>query len=85
MPGRATPLVTGEFYHIYNRGINHCRTFIDKKDFSRALLSLDFYRFISPPIRLSFYLKLPACQQEEILNELKKGKALVEMGGFLNL
>jgi len=82
MPGRATPLVTGEFYHIYNRGINHCRTFIDKRDFNRAQLSLDFYRFISPPMRLSFYLRLPGHQQEEMSNELKRGKVLVEIVSY---
>jgi len=79
MPGRQTPLVTGEFYHIYNRGINHCKTFVDRKDFSRAQLSLDFYRFISPPMRLSFYLKLPSHRQKEIWGELKRKGVLVEV------
>jgi putative transposase len=80
MPGRSTPLVTGEFYHIYNRGINHCKTFIDQKDFGRAQLSLDFYRFISPPMRLSFYLKLPEDQQKELWGELEQDqKVLVKI------
>lgn len=79
MPGRAIPLVTGEFYHIFNRGIDHRPTFLDKKGFSRAQISLKFYRFISPPMRLSLFLTLGEEQRKRIFNELEKKKVLVEI------
>lgn len=60
MPIRQTPLVTGEYYHIFNRGINRQPTFIVSRDFERALETLHYYRYSSPPIRFSHYMGKPA-------------------------
>ena len=79
MPGRAIPLVNEEFYHIFNRGIDHRPTFLNKRDFTRAVTSIYFYRFISPPIKLSQYLRLNSQEQNGILVQLEKNKALVEI------
>lgn len=56
MPGRATPLITDEYYHVYNRGINHQPTFFTKRHYSRAKEALNYYRYSNPKIRLSYYL-----------------------------
>ena len=45
MPGRTTPLVTNEVYHVFNRGIARQPTFTTKKEYSRALDAIKFYRF----------------------------------------
>ncbi|MFO7869210.1 MAG: hypothetical protein R6U95_07925 [Bacteroidales bacterium] len=39
----AQPLTPGMFYHIYNRGINGCEIFREKKDYERFLLLYDTY------------------------------------------
>lgn len=37
---RSMPLVTGEYYHVFNRGVNHVEIFHDFKDFLRFYQSL---------------------------------------------
>lgn len=64
MPIRVTPLVTGEIYHVLNRGVSHQPTFQDKFDYQRALEVISFYRFLKPPIRFSFYNRLNATEKE---------------------
>jgi len=38
---RKAPLVNNEFYHIYNRGVDKRDVFLDDKDFSRLLISMN--------------------------------------------
>lgn len=72
MPGRITPLITDEIYHIYNRGNNRQTTFLNKRDYQRAILSLKYYRFTIPPVSLSRLLGLESSMQEDILKSLNK-------------
>lgn len=55
---RKTPLVTGEIYHIFNKGIDGRITFNDVMDFDRALKTARYYRFSSTPMKLSQFLDL---------------------------
>lgn len=71
MPGRLTPLANEQIYHIYNRGIDHQPTFIQKNDYKRALETLKYYHYISPPVRLSIYLILGVDKKIEISSSLK--------------
>lgn len=79
MPGRKTPLVTDEIYHVYNRGINKQPTFNTKREYQRALLATQFYRVFNPPIRLSKFLQLERKRQEEILEVMNRGEKLVQI------
>lgn len=72
MPGRLTPLVTDQFYHVFNRGINHQPTFLDKLEYRRARLSIDFYRFSNLPTRLSKFLTLSNDDRIKIMENLRK-------------
>ena len=72
MPKRNTPLATGEIYHIVNRGVNHQPIFNDKRDYNRAIELLFFYQFVNPPLRFSFYDRLPVKDKEKVLKELGK-------------
>ncbi|OGI27089.1 MAG: hypothetical protein A2359_02300 [Candidatus Moranbacteria bacterium RIFOXYB1_FULL_43_19] len=38
---RKTPLVENEYYHIYNRGVDKRNVFLDDRDFSRFLISMN--------------------------------------------
>ena len=82
MPGRKTPLVTDEIYHVFNRGINRQPTFITKWGFQRAVESIDFYRFNKPPASFSAFLRLDREKRTEMLKFLQTKNVLVEIFAF---
>jgi len=55
VPRRLTPLITDQIYHIYNRGIDHRRTFIQKFDYRRALEAIIYYQHTSMVLKLAQY------------------------------
>lgn len=71
MPKRIIPLATGEIYHIINRGVNHQPIFNDIRDYNRALELLSFYQFVKPPLRFSFYNRLPIEERKKFLEKLE--------------
>lgn len=48
MPSKIDPLVTGEKYHVYNRGVDKRTIFQDKKDTLRFYNSLYLFNTIKP-------------------------------------
>ena len=48
MAKRKIPFVTGEFYHIYNRGVDKRNLFVDKYDFERFLQSMSEFNVLEP-------------------------------------
>ena len=50
---RKEPLVTGEIYHVFNRGVEKRSIVIDDHDRERWLLGLNYYRYENTPIQLS--------------------------------
>ena len=80
MPGRKIPIVTGEIYHVVNRGIASQPTFTNGRDYQRMLMLLPYYRFASPPFKLSKFLTFPKSRQVEILQEMQEnGQPLVDI------
>src|SRR3989338_1652272 len=79
MPIRKTPLVTGEVYHILNRGVNYQPIFNSKRDYKRAVEVLNFYITAAPPVRYSKFLLLPKKEQESLLENLQKQPKLVDL------
>lgn len=57
MPGRLTPLVTGQYYHIFNRGSDKRDIFIDPDDYSRFIQTFYYYQFLGPKLRFSKFIK----------------------------
>lgn len=83
MSGRKVIFANNEHYHIYNRGIARQPVFSDKRDYARLLMTLSFYRFLSPPVKLSRLLQLPQNQRGTILDEINtKGEKLVDIISF---
>ncbi|MBI2337742.1 transposase [Candidatus Daviesbacteria bacterium] len=83
MPGRLTPLVNDQIYHVFNRGINHQPTFLDKLEYKRARLVIDFYRFSNLPAKLSKFLTLSNDDRTKIMDNLRKeDDKLVEILAF---
>jgi putative transposase len=83
MPGRKIPIITGEFYHILNRGVASQPTFLSKRDYQRASLLLPYYQHLSPPFKFSRFLKFSKTKQSEVLQMMRKhGNLLVEIVAY---
>lgn len=84
MAGREEPLVTSEYYHIFNRGVARLPTFVSQHDYQQAMLGLNYYRFIRPPIKLSRYKRLTFQSKAEFLAKLSAtGNKFVDVIGFV--
>lgn len=80
MPGRGVPLVNDEIYHVVNRGIASQPIFFNKKDYERKIATISYYQHASPPLRYSFFIRLPKDRRLEIIEKFKKkGDILVEI------
>lgn len=71
MPGRLTPLVNNQIYHVFNRGTNHQPTFLNKLEYKRAKLVIDFYRFSNLSTKLSKFLTLSNDDRTKIVDNLR--------------
>jgi len=70
MPSRKIPLVTDEYYHIYNRGFNKQKIFLSKYDYQRAFETIQYYQFITPAFKFSYLNRLVAKQKKKLLDQL---------------
>lgn len=83
MPGRDIPLVNGEIYHVFNRGIAGQPIFANKRDFQRFLDLLKYYQNIHPPLRYSYFLALSVDARNTMFQRLRtKSDFLVDILGF---
>lgn len=53
MPYRIVPLITGETYHIFNRGVEKRDIFIEKREYRRLLETAFYYQRADIKIRFS--------------------------------
>lgn len=80
MPGRKTPLITKEIYHIVNRGITSQPLFLNQKNYQRFLETIFYYQISRPPLRYSFFIRLPENQKNDFLERLRaQHQPLVEI------
>ncbi len=59
-----------EIYHVFNRGVEKRPTFTDKREFERAMQTLDLYRFSDLPIRLSKILSLAVDERRKFIKNI---------------
>ena len=71
MTNKRVPLVTGQLYHIYNRGISRQPVFSSKWDYEQSVLTMWYYQYCDPPVRLSRFKELSVTQREDLLLKLK--------------
>lgn len=69
---RKIVLADGQFYHVYNRGVERRTVFTNNWEFKRALNILKYYRFANLPIRFSYLLKLAEDERVKILQDLNR-------------
>lgn len=72
MPIRYIPFINGHFYHIYNRGVEKRRIFLDKREHRRFIDTLTYYRYQRPQFKYSRFLKLSVKEREMYLTNLAK-------------
>lgn len=72
MPYRTIPLVNGEIYHVFNRGVAKLPVFDDTRDYHRFLDTLYYYQFQGPKPQFS--------QLKRFKNlDFEKNKKIVEI------
>ena len=74
MPNRPTPLITGEIYHVLNRGTGGIPIFKNRYDYQKFIQIFLYYQNENPPVRFSRLSLLSKDQREEIFSRLKKEK-----------
>ena len=79
MPGRKDPLVTDCFYHVFNRGVARCETFISDYEYRRAISTLNYYCHGEVPFCLSRLYRFDPDRQSDILKNLETIPKLVEI------
>lgn len=55
MPGRVTPFINGEIYHVYNRGSEKRDIFTRPRDYKRFKQTVYYYQYAGPKLRLSLF------------------------------
>lgn len=58
MPQRFVPFVNNEYYHVFNRGVNKRKIFLDPSDYNKAVEILEYYLFSGHTQRFSYYARL---------------------------
>jgi len=73
MPYDQAIFTDGEFYHVYNRGVEKRITFLDSRDYQRFLQTIEYYRFKNPPAKFS------ARNRPSLKQKIQKEELLVEI------
>jgi putative transposase len=74
-----TIYVNGETYHIYNRGINKQPVFRNKRDFERAIITLNYYKHADLKIKLSRALQLNQQDRTDYFNSINNSRQIVDI------
>ncbi|KKS96442.1 MAG: hypothetical protein UV73_C0010G0027 [Candidatus Gottesmanbacteria bacterium GW2011_GWA2_43_14] len=74
---RRVLLVSGEIYHIYNRGIERRTIFSNKREYQRALDTINYYRFSNLPVRLSHFFGMKNNRRKEIIDNFKETEVTI--------
>ena len=65
MPIREIPLVVGETYHIFSKGIAGFRVFSNNEEFLRMKTTIRYYQWAEPPIKFSRFIKMHGLPKDE--------------------
>lgn len=83
MARRKTIIATNYIYHVYNRGVEKRPIFLNKRDYSRFIELINYYRFVDCPIKYSRFRQLPLDERTRIVNDLQKSsKKLIDIIAF---
>ena len=81
MPRRQTVFITEQFYHIYNRSIEHLPIFLNSIDLKRVFALINYYRF-HVDLSYSHFLQLPQEIKEQRQAILQMTDPIIEIHAF---
>lgn len=64
MPARLIPLVDGQIYHVYNRGVEKRRIFENRRTYVRFLEAIRYYQLAGPKPKFSNFSELSINQPD---------------------
>lgn len=64
---RKIVFANGEYYHLFDRGVERRPVFTNRREFLRAIDLINFYRFDKLSLRYSKYLALDENQRQNML------------------
>ncbi len=76
MPGREIPLITGEIYHIINRGVASMKIFLNDLHYRHAQETAFYYQHKTLEQRYSYFSRLPQSAKSDVLLKLNQAKEL---------
>ena len=80
---RKTVLATNEIYHVYNRGVEKRQIFLNKRDYSRFLELINYYRFANCPVKFSQFKVSSQSARQDLFEKLEnQAEKLVEILAF---
>lgn len=80
---RKITIATGQYYHIFNRGVARNPIFFSNKDYERFLTSMNYYQYKDPPMRLSYFLNLQLNDKDKVLREMNdKNQKIVSISCY---
>ena len=83
MPKRKIPIITGQVYHIFNRGINKQPIFFTPRNYKRAVNVIKYYLIYKPPLPYSKFQKLPFSIKDELLKTMSQKERGVEVISYV--
>ena len=85
MPQRFEPLITGEIYHIINRGVASMPIYINDSYYQHFLETLLYYQNQKTPLRYSYFSRLPKGLRKEALSKLNQNKVKLKIFFLLKI
>lgn len=83
MAYRKTVLATNQIYHIYNRGVERRSIFLNKKDYSRFIDLINYYRFKNCPVKFSHFKLYSIHERTKIIENLQnESQRLIDILAF---
>ena len=80
MPKRKIPITTGEFYHIYNRGLTDVSMFSSKALNARAVSTVAYYQFSDRNTKFSDFIQQNITDQHALWDQrIDHSKKLVDI------
>lgn len=80
MSKRKYPIITGQIYHVFNRGIDNQQIFPDKRAYKRFLNAIRFYEHQNLPIKLSTFLDFGRTEKAKFFKKIsQKDQRLVDI------
>ncbi len=83
MPRRLSPLLTKNFHHVYNKGINGTETYLNPHNYNRFIDLINYYRFDKHTLRYSHYnLLVPENKLDYLASVQNQNNKLVNIHAF---